>query len=78
MVQVLLWSSAGGPKDVEFANDTFVINPSTGKWAVQTVFVHHAASPAEALFEQHAKSFMAKDVQGLSAEYDEKRYAAFC
>ena len=73
---MLLWSSAGGPKDVEYANDTFVINPDTNKWAVQTVFVYHAPpkTPAQALFEKHAKSFMAKDVEGLSIEYDEKRY----
>lgn len=40
---VLLWSSAGGPKDVKRANDTFIINPDTNKWSTQTVFVHHAS-----------------------------------
>lgn len=39
---VLLWSTTGGPKDVAFANDTFILNPATNKWAVQTVFIHHA------------------------------------
>ena len=62
---------------MECANDTFVLNPETNKWAVQTVFVYHAPvpakTPAEALFEKHAKSFMSKDVEGLSIEYDEKR-----
>jgi catalase-peroxidase len=41
LVTVLLWSSSGGPKDVAQANDTFVINPATNKWSLQTVFVHH-------------------------------------
>jgi phosphatidylethanolamine-binding protein (PEBP) family uncharacterized protein len=39
---VLLWNTTGGPRDVSAANDTFIINPETNKWAVQTVFVYHA------------------------------------